>query len=322
MAVFTPVSEARLQQLLQDYDLGEMTGFQGIPSGIENTNYFVDTTRGRYVLTLFEKLSAEQLPFYLDLMHHLASKGVPCASPVASRAGRLLTECEHKPAALCTRLMGQDVEQPSALHCQLVGRALAQAHLAVADFKGQQPNLRGLAWWQQTAPALLAHLSDDQRLLLASEVQDQTDFAASPLAQGLVRGAVHADLFRDNVLFDHEQNQPVLGGFIDFYFAGVDHLVFDLAVTLNDWCIDHGPTDSGRFEPSRRVALLEGYQSVRPLPEAEGEALPMMLRAAALRFWISRLYDWHLPRQASMLKPKDPGHFERILRNRRAEMGS
>ena len=322
MAVFTPVSEPALQALLSQYDLGSLVDHQGIASGIENTNYFVTTTQGRYVLTLFENLTATQLPFYLDLMHHLASKGVACASPMPTKSGTLFTSCENKPAALCTRLSGQDVHLPTVEHCRLVGQTLAQAHLAVADFKGQQPNLRGLSWWQETAPTVLPHLSDADRTLLEDELIAQTEFAASPLAQQLPRGAVHADLFRDNVLFAGTHDRPVLGGFIDFYFAGVDALMFDLAVTLNDWCIDHSPADSGHWDSVRYQALIHGYTEVRPLTPAEVDALPMMLRAGALRFWISRLYDWHLPRQASMLKPKDPTHFERILRNRRSEMQS
>jgi homoserine kinase type II len=319
MAVFTPVSEPVLQALLAQYDLGTLVDHQGIASGIENTNYFVTTTQGRFVLTLFEKLTAKQLPFYLDLMHHLAAKGVACASPMPTKAGALFTTCENKPAALCTRLAGRDVNLPTTEHCRLVGQTLAQAHLAVADFSPNQPNLRGLSWWQETAPMVMPHLGDQDQDLLTQELQAQTNFAASPLALQLPRGAVHADLFRDNVLFDGSDEEPVLGGFIDFYFAGVDALVFDLAVTLNDWCIDHTEADSGQWNRPRYEALMAGYAQIRPLSAVENQALPMMLRAGALRFWISRLYDWHLPRQASMLKPKDPTHFERILRNRRSE---
>ena len=318
MAVFTPVSEPALQALLAQYDLGTLVDHQGIASGIENTNYFVTTTQGRFVLTLFEKLTAAQLPFYLDLMHHLASKGVACASPMQTKTGTLFTTCEGKPAALCSRLNGQDVDQPTIHHCRLVGETLARAHLAVADFRGSQPNLRGLPWWQQTAPTVLPHLSADDRTLLQDELQAQTAFASTPLGQQLPRGAVHADLFRDNVMFD----AGALSGFFDFYFAGVDSFAFDLAVCLNDWCIDHTPADSGKWDQARYEALLQGYARVRPLSDDERQALPMMLRAGALRFWISRLYDWHLPRQARMLKPKDPTHFERILRNRRTEWQS
>lgn len=320
MAVFTPVDASTLSQFLLDYDLGGLLAFEGISSGIENTNYFVDTTRGRFVLTLFEKLSRDQLPFYLSLMRHLALKGVACPRPMETRSGSLYADCLGKPAAIATRLSGRDVVAPQLGHCRLVGQALAQSHLAVADFPLAQPNLRGLAWWQATVPALLPHLDRSAATLLEEELHAQLAFAQEALR--LPRGAVHADLFRDNVLFatagqPEDQETPRLGGLIDFYFAGVDSFVFDLAVAVNDWCIDLSAADTGHIDEQRLAALLESYAAIRPLSEAETRAWPMMLRAAALRFWISRLYDWHLPRSAAMLTPKDPSHFERMLRLRR-----
>lgn len=318
MAVFTPVSQEALERLLQDYPLGELVGFEGISSGIENTNYFVDTTEGRFVLTLFEKLTANQLPFYLGLMRHLADKGVACAKPMSTRAGALQTECCGKPAALAIRIPGRDLKCPEPSHCGVLGGMLAQAHLSVHDFPLHQPNLRGLDWWTETVPVLLPLLSPEEADLLADELRAQTAFSETPAYQDLARGAVHADLFRDNVLFaDASAASPVIGGFIDFYFAGVDRFAFDLAVTANDWCLQSGTADEGLLDAARVNALLQGYDAVRPRPAVEREAWPMMLRAAALRFWISRLYDWHLPRAAAMLTPKDPGHFERILRARR-----
>lgn len=318
MAVFTPVSEASLRQLLGRFDLGELLAFEGIASGIENTNYFVDTTAGRYVLTLFEKLTAQQLPFYLELMRHLADRGIACPRPMADRSGALLHECESKPASIATRLKGQWQPRPTAAHCRLLGAALAASHKAVADYPGTQPNLRGLAWWQQTAPQILPFLSADQAELLSDELAAQTAFAKTAVAKNLPSGAVHADVFRDNVLFEETPSGPVLGGFIDFYFAGVDTFIFDLAVAANDWCVDHNKEDKGDFLSLHLDALLEGYNVVRRLSEDERAAWPMMLRAAAYRFWVSRLYDWHLPRDAAMLTPKDPSHFERLLRTRRA----
>ncbi len=317
MAVFTPVSEGSLQSLLSRFDLGELVGFEGIASGIENTNYFVDTTAGRFVLTLFEKLTAEQLPFYLELMRHLADRGVACPRPMADRSGAILHTCESKPASLATRLKGKWQPDPTPAHCRILGAAIAASHLAVADYRGTQPNLRGLSWWQQTVPQILPFLSADQARLLQDELQTQTEFAATAAAKRLPRGAVHADIFRDNVLFEETPAGPVLGGFIDFYFAGVDHFVFDLAVAANDWCITHDPQDQGELLTENRDALLAGYESVRPLSADEHRAWPMMLRAAAFRFWVSRLYDWHLPRTAAMLTPKDPTHFERLLLTRR-----
>lgn len=319
MAVFTPVSEDALRGLLSQFDLGELTGFEGISAGIENTNYFVDTTQGRFVLTLFEKLTAGQLPFYLELMRHLADHRVPCPRPMANRNGEILFKCEGKPASLATRLKGTWPQNPSPRHCELVGQAMAKAHLAVASYHGDQPNLRGLSWWEQTVPQLLNHVSDEQSRLLCDELAAQQGFQKSEVYARLPKGAVHADLFRDNVLFEETDEGPLLGGFIDFYFAGIDTFVFDLAVAANDWCIDHGPRQLGRFDSARLNALLRGYQSVRMQTADESRAWPMALRAAAYRFWVSRLYDWHLPRTAAMLTPKDPRHFEQLLTRRREE---
>lgn len=319
MAVFTPVSPEALTRLLSEYALGELVRFEGISSGIENTNYFVDTTQGRFVLTLFERLRADQLPFYLGLMRHLADKGVPCAKPMSTRSGALQTQCCDKPAALAIRIPGRDLTEPAPEHCEVLGQSLARAHLAVSDFPLTQPNLRGIDWWRETVPLLLPYVSDSERELLQRELADQLAFAKTPTYRGLATGAVHADLFRDNVLFaDPGARPPVIGGFIDFYFAGIDRLVFDLAVTANDWCLETGPGDHGSMDATRVAALLQGYDAIRPRPENERAAWPMMLRAAALRFWVSRLFDWHLPRAATMLTPKDPTHFERLLRARRA----
>jgi len=313
MAVFTPVSEGALKALLSGFDLGELVHSEGIASGIENTNYFVDTTQGRFVLTLFEKLSYEELPFYLELMRHLAQRGVACPLPMADRSGKILHRCESKPASLATRLKGTWQKNPTAQHCRILGAAIAESHRCVADYAGHQPNLRGLPWWQQTVPQLLPYLQPTQAALIQHELAAQTVFADSALADQLPTGAVHADLFRDNVLFEETSQGPVLGGFIDFYFAGVDTFIFDLAVAANDWCIDLSEQDSGRLDAPRLEALMQGYASLRLLSDEEKTAWPMALRAAAFRFWVSRLYDWHLPRAASMLTPKDPAHFERLL---------
>jgi homoserine kinase type II len=322
MAVFTPVSQGSLHALLAGFDLGELVGFEGIASGIENTNYFVDTTQGRFVLTIFEKLTATELPFYLELMRHLADRGVACPRPMADRSGKILRTCESKPASLATRLKGSWQPAPTAQHCEILGSAIAKSHISVLDYAGTQPNMRGLSWWQKTVPELLEFVTPAQATLLKDELAAQARFAQSTLAQQLPRGAVHADIFRDNVLFEETPAGPVLGGFIDFYFAGVDHFIFDLAVTMNDWCIDLSDTDTGALIQDRHDALLRGYASVRPLSADEQTAWPMALRAAAYRFWVSRLYDWHKPRTAAMLTPKDPSHFERLLIARRESHGS
>jgi homoserine kinase type II len=289
--------------------LGELTELRGIEGGIENTNYFATTDLGEYVLTLFERLNHEQLPFYLFLMKHLAEKGMPVPNPAANSDGDILHTLCDKPAAVVNRLLGKSQLAPNAVHCAAVGAMMAHMHLAGEDYNRSQPNLRGLAWWNDTVPVVLPYLEEDQARLLQSELAYQNHIAQGAAYQALPKGPVHADLFRDNVMFDGEK----LTGFFDFYFAGNDTWLFDLSVCMNDWCID---LNSGEHAPERALAMLNAYQEVRPLRSAERQLLPAMLRAGALRFWISRLWDFHLPREASMLKPHDPTHFERVLRAR------
>lgn len=309
MAVFTEISNDQAQQLASRLSLGELVELKGIKAGIENTNYFLTTTAGAYVLTVFERLGFEQLPFYLRLMQHLARHGVAVPAPQADAQGEILFELGGKPAAVVDKLVGSHQLAPGAVHCAQVGAQLARMHLAGRDFALSQPNLRGLPWWQETVPVVVPHLAAPQRELIESELAWQTHLAASPAYIALPRGPIHADLFRDNVMFDGE----TLTGFFDFYFAGVDTWLFDIAVCLNDWCID---LDDGRLDTARASAFVRAYESVRPLQAQEHRLLPALMRAAALRFWISRLWDFHLPREASMLKPHDPAHFERVLRQR------
>ncbi len=313
MAVFTEVTPQEAAALFEELQLGRLTHMAGCSGGIENTNYFVNTERDgqtlEHVLTLFERLTFEQLPFYLHLMKHLASKGVPVPDPAANSRGEILHKLKGKPAAVVNKLRGKSELAPSTDHCAQVGAMLARMHLAGQDYPRQQPNLRGLPWWNDTVPVVLPHLEPAQAQLLTSELAYQNHVAAGPAYQGLPRGPVHADLFRDNVMFDQGQ----LSGFFDFYFAGCDTFAFDLAVCLNDWCID---LPSGAPADERANAMCTAYESVRPLTAAERQLMPAMLRAGALRFWLSRLWDWHLPREASMLKPHDPTHFERVLRAR------
>jgi homoserine kinase type II len=309
MAVFTPVTEEQAALLMSQLGLGELTELRGIEGGIENTNYFATTDLGDYVLTLFERLNHEQLPFYLYLMKHLAEKGIPVPNPAANSDGDILYTLCDKPAAVVNRLLGKSQLAPNAVHCAAVGAMMAHMHLAGKDYNRSQPNLRGLAWWNDTVPVVLPYLEEDQARLLQSELAYQNHIAQGAAYQALPKGPVHADLFRDNVMFDGEK----LTGFFDFYFAGNDTWLFDLSVCMNDWCID---LNSGEHAPERALAMLNAYQEVRPLRSAERQLLPAMLRAGALRFWISRLWDFHLPREASMLKPHDPTHFERVLRAR------
>ncbi|MET3106961.1 homoserine kinase type II [Oxalobacteraceae bacterium GrIS 2.11] len=309
MAVFTSVSLADLKPWIAQFPLGQAHSIKGISSGIENSNFFINTDAGEYVLTIFENLSFEQLPFYLHLMDHLAKHAILVPAPIANLEGSLVTALHGKPAAIVSKLDGESELNPSPKHCSEVGEMLAKMHLAGLDFKIHQENLRGLNWWKETTPKVIDFLDLSQRELLSSELNRQVAFAASEPYQQLPRGPIHADLFRNNVMFVQDK----LSGFFDFYFAGWDSLIFDLAVTCNDWCID---LPSGAPDPIRSDALIKAYQAIRPLTAAEQSAWPDMLRAAALRFWLSRLYDYYRPRDAHVLTPHDPAHFERILRRR------
>ncbi len=322
MAVYTEVSKHEAAALLQSLNLGALQTMQGCKGGIENTNYFVSTLRDGhqhdYVLTLFERLSFEQLPFYLKLMKHLADGGICLPAPHADAQGELVFMLKGKPAAVVDKLHGSSELAPSSQHCAQVGAMLAKMHLVGADFPIRQPNLRALAWWNETVPVVLPFLRPAQAELLQTELAYQNQLADKPDYAELPCGPIHADLFRDNVMFENRDGTPLLSGFFDFYFAGVDSFLFDIAVCLNDWCID---LDQRSANAEHTERFLQAYQKVRPLSAAELRLLPAMLRAGALRFWLSRLWDLHLPREASLLKPHDPLPFEQLLRARVAEAG-
>jgi homoserine kinase type II len=306
MAVYTEVSFELAQALFSTLSVGELTALKGCQGGIENTNYFASTDKGEYVLTLFERLTNDQLPYYLHLMKHLAGKGIPVPDPAVNKAGEILLSLHGKPAAVVNRLEGHSQLSPGPEHCAATGAMLARMHLAGADFDMHQPNLRGLQWWSETVPVVLPFLDASQAQLLLAELGYQNHVAALASYAALPCGPIHADLFRDNVMFEGTR----LTGFFDFYFAGHDTWLFDLAVTLNDWCVN---LTSGAPDQEKTTALLSAYQTIRPLQGYERQLLPAMLRGAALRFWLSRLWDDHLPRQASVLKAHDPAHFERVL---------
>lgn len=309
MAVFTAVSLDDLSQWIKQFPLGRALALQGISSGIDNSNFFLTTERGEFVLTVFENLSFEQLPFYVQLMRHLAERGIPVPAPVPTIDGELVVALHGKPAIIVSRLSGASQLDPQPVHCAEVGTMLARMHLAGRDFLLRQPNLRGLDWITATAPTVLPLISKPEAELLRSEVAYQAGFAGSGTYAALTRGPVHADLFRNNVMFEGER----LTGCFDFYFAGVDTWLFDVAVTVNDWCVDLA---TGVLDEARVRALLDAYHAVRPFTPHEQAAWLPMLRAGALRFWLSRLYDLHIPRAAELLTPHDPTHFERILRAR------
>lgn len=304
MSVFTPVSEAELARWLGRYSVGRLELLEPIQAGIENTNYFVTTTQGRFVLTLFERLPAHELPFYLDLMSHLARHGIPAPAPIADLADRTLGELNGKPAALVTRLAGRWRERPGDAECRSLGALLARMHLAGRSYPAYLENPRGAKWWRFAAGAVAPFLDGRQKHLLENELE----FQSGQRFPELPRGPVHADLFRDNALFEEER----ISGVIDFYFAGVDCLLYDLAVCANDWCV----LADWALDAPRLRALLGAYHAVRPLQDAERAAWPAMLRAAALRFWLSRLYDLHLPRPGMLVHAHDPEHFRRILEGR------
>ncbi len=304
MSVYTRVEQDQLESFLENYTLGTLRSFQGISEGIENTNYFVTTTKGEYVLTLFETLTAEELPFFLNLMAFLAKQGVPSASPMADKRGDFLRQLSGKPAALVQRLSGRGVRHPNEVQCAALGQALGRLHRVGLDFKPQRKNSRGADWWPEVAARVMPKLSvDDQQLL-----QDEMAYQASQSREGLPRGVIHADLFCDNALFNGDQ----LSGIIDFYYACSDYLLYDLAVTVNDWC----KKSDGSLDEKRTQALLAHYHQEQPLTAQDQQLWPVMLRAGALRFWLSRLQDQQFPRPGEMTHIKDPKEYGRILRNR------
>lgn len=307
MAVYTALTDADLEDFLARYEVGGLESFEGIRDGVENSNFFVTAEAGDYVLTIFEKHPADEVPYFLNLTAHLSEHGVPCAHPIADRHGDYLQQLHGKPAALVERLPGRTLDDPGPVHCAAVGRALGQMHVAGFSFGERHPNGRGPAWWAQAAAELADLLDADNRRILDDEITYQREWRGIELP----RGTVHADLFRDNVLFEGER----LAGMIDFYYACDDCLLYDVAITVNDWCTG----TSGSLDPERSRALLDAYHRERPFAEREAEAWNTMLRAGALRFWLSRLLDLHFPRPAEVPHVKDPDEYRRVLLARRNE---
>jgi homoserine kinase type II len=304
LSVYTPVSKAQLSAWLQNYSVGALERLEPIKSGIENTNYFVTTAQGRYVLTLFERLPAAELPFYLNLMAHLARHGIACPAPIANLSDAYLGTLNGKPATLVTRLPGKSLERPGAADCGELGALLARMHLAGRSYPAFQDNPRGPKWWRTAAQDVRPFLDARGWRLLEAEL----DFQGKHRFPDLPRGPVHADLFRDNALFDGSR----LSGVFDFYFAGVDCLLFDVAVCANDWCLAE-PARDRALAPAHTRAFLGAYHALRPFTALEREAWPVLLRAAALRFWLSRLHDLHLPRPGELVHAHDPDHMRKVL---------
>ncbi|MCL2160303.1 MAG: homoserine kinase [Betaproteobacteria bacterium] len=303
MSVFTLPAEEALTRWLNHYSIGRLVKFEGIAGGVQNSNFFITTTLGRYVLTLFEDIARAELPYYLHLMAHLARHGLPVPAPIANRDGEYLGVLADKPAVLVSRLAGASEASPGSEHCAQIGSMLAGLHLAGRSYGRRQPNPRGAHWCMRTAALLQPRLSTDDAVLLDAELRYQesveADFSRLPF------GAIHGDLFRDNVLWA----DGFVSGVIDFYFAGFDALLFDVAVIVNDWCCLPG----GSLDTMRANALLAAYHSSRPFTDAERIIWPSMLRAAALRFWLSRLADSAQPREGKLVLVKDPDEYRDIL---------
>jgi len=306
MAVYTDVAAEDLARFLEGYGVGELLSYKGIAEGVENSNFLVHTAKGNFILTLYEKrVAAEDLPFFLALMEHLAARGITCPQPVKNKAGGMLGKLAGRPAALVTFLDGLWIRRPSPVHCAAVGAALAQLHRAGADFKMRRENALGIASWRPLYEHAKAR-GDSVREGLCAAVAQELDALDKAWPRDLPQGVIHADLFPDNVFFLGDK----LSGLIDFYFACIDALAYDVAVCLNAWCFE---ADSS-FNVTKGRALLKAYAQVRPLNARERDALPILARGSALRFLLTRLVDWLAVPDGALVRPKDPLEYFRKLR--------
>lgn len=311
MSVYTVVDANDLNEFLQNYDVGTLSSFEGISAGIENTNYFVNTenngTQKQFVLTIFEHHSFDELPYFLNIMAFMAEHQIPTAHPVATKSNEYLQALKSKPAALVARLTGSGVDTPSLTQCQVMGENLAKFHLAGSDFNEHRDNDRDLNWMKSTFALISEHLPADEQAL----IQEELNFQSLIDWQHLPAGVIHADLFCDNALFDSDK----LSGIIDLYYACNSVFLYDLAVMVNDWCRAHSENvEDISFDAKKVETMLQAYQSVRPLANEEQTAWPAALRLAALRFFLSRLKDKHIPREGEMTQIKDPNVFKKILK--------
>jgi homoserine kinase type II len=307
MAVYTEVSDAELAAFLTDYDIGQAASFKGIAEGVENTNYVLTTDRGQYMVTLYEKrVDPRDLPFFLGLMDHLAERGINCPRPIHGRDGSALRTLVGKPAAITSFLQGMWPRRMTVQHCGPIGEALAGLHLAGRDFELKRPNALSVAGWRPLYEGCRGHIDRD----LDQELGAEIEFFEMNWPKGLPAGVIHADLFNDNVFFLNGK----LSGLIDFYFACNDFLAYDVAVCLNAWCFE----SDNSFNATKARALLQAYDKVRRLDDDERQFLPLLARGSALRFLLTRLYDWvHTPKDA-LVKRKDPYEYLAKLRFHRS----
>jgi homoserine kinase type II len=303
MSVYTSVNIEELKIWLQDYALDNLTDYQGIKSGITNTNYFLMTAHDRFVLTLFEKNTIEDLPYFVDLMAHLAKNSFLCPKPIFKNNGTALSILKNKPALIVTCLKGKELNKPEVKHCKAVGASLAELHMKSANFTAQHQNTRDLNWIKKTAETLFSELPQDESLLLREEIlyQEKKNYK-------LPKSTIHGDLFRDNVLFLNDQ----VSGFIDFYYACTDYLILDVAIAVNDWCVNN----DGSFDEARLNAFLDAYKKIRSFNDDEDQAWNDILRLASLRFWVSRLNDFYHIEEGELTFIKDPDHLKKILKQR------
>lgn len=306
MAVYTDVSESQLGAFLQEYSIGELLSYKGIAEGSENSNFLLHTTTGSYILTLYEKrVDENDLPFFLGLMEHLAKKGISCPLPVHRRDGSVTGMLAGRKAAIITFLEGMWMRKPTVAHCREVGKALATLHVAGADFPISRPNALDMAGWRKLWDGSRDRADEVEPGLAAEVDADFAEFERS-WPKDLPAGIIHADLFPDNVFFLGDQ----LSGLIDFYFACDDLYAYDLATCLNAWCFEK----DNSFNLTKGTAMLDAYQSVRPLSEAEKQAMPILARGSALRFMLTRLYDWLTIPDGALVQKRDPMEFIRRVR--------
>lgn len=313
MAVYTHIGEAALRAFLSNYEIGSLISFKGIAAGVENSNYVLETTSAHFILTLYEKrVDPSDLPFYLGLMSHLSSNGFPCPLPVADQEGRVIKTLEGRPAAIVTFLNGYDLQAIKTDHCWQLGAAMARMHEAGKDFPQTRQNDLSISGWHELrgkcAGQLEAHFPGLEKL-----IDEELATLSTLWPDALPQGAIHADLFPDNVFFLDEE----FAGVIDFYFACTDALAYDLAVAANAWCFNEGHV----FSPALYEALLQGYERVRPLESEEKQALPLLCRGAALRFLLTRAHDWVFPQEGALVVAKNPLDYEKRLKHWRDQAG-